>query len=212
MSSTADAVKGFARGVATVVVLPMLLSYAIRSRLIGERALLGSTQLLALVPGFTGQYLRVAFLSRVLAHCAPTAVVEWGTVFSDAETRLDDHVYIGPNCHIGLAHIERETLIGPAVQIPSGPLTHGLDDPDQPIRNQHGVRRTVRIGANSWIGGNSVILADLGPSTVVGAGAVVTRPVPGYCVVAGVPARFVRARSRAQATATVSEIPRTRSR
>jgi acetyltransferase-like isoleucine patch superfamily enzyme len=200
MSSPSESVKAFARGVATVIVSPMLLSYAIRSRLLGERALLGSTQLLALIPGFTGQYLRGAFLSRVLAHCAPTAVVEWGTVFSDAEARLDDHVYIGPNCHIGLAHIERESLIGPAVQIPSGPLTHGLGDPDQPIRNQHGVRQAVRIGANSWIGGSAVILADLGPSTVVGAGAVVTRPVPGYCVVAGVPARFVRARSRNQSS------------
>ena len=169
MSAASDTVKAFARGVATVACRDAAL-VRIRSRLIGERALLGSTQLLALIPGFTGQYLRVAFLSRVLAHCAPTAVVEWGTVFSDAEARLDDHVYIGPNCHIGLAHIERETLIGPAVQIPSGPLTHGLGDPDQPIRNQHGVRQTVRIGATR---GSAAVPSSRRPGAfhVVGAGA-----------------------------------------
>lgn len=51
--------------------------------------------------------------------------------------------------------------------------------------------RDIKIGNNSWIGMNTVILPGvvLGEHTIVGAGAVVTRSFPeGNCVIAGVPA------------------------
>jgi virginiamycin A acetyltransferase len=187
--------KSFARGLATLAVLPALASFYLRAPLIGRnRALLASTQALGLLPGLPGQYLRRAFLARVLAHCAPTASVEWGTLFSDAGTYIDEYVYIGPNCHIGLAHIERDVLIAPCVHIPSGRHTHGTDDPGVPLRNQSGVRQCVRIGANAWIGSAAVVMADVGARTIVGAGAVVTRPLPEHVVAAGIPARVVRTR------------------
>jgi acetyltransferase-like isoleucine patch superfamily enzyme len=37
-------------------------------------------------------------------------------------------------------------------------------------------------------------MADVGPKTIVGAGAVVTTPLPGGVIAAGVPARVVRQR------------------
>jgi acetyltransferase-like isoleucine patch superfamily enzyme len=40
-------------------------------------------------------------------------------------------------------------------------------------------------------------MADVGPNAVVGAGAVVTKPLPGWVVAAGVPARVVRVREGA---------------
>ncbi len=46
-----------------------------------------------------------------------------------------------------------------------------------------------------WIGTRSIILAgvELGPKTVVGAGAVVTKSFPdGYCVIAGNPAKIIK--------------------
>ena len=52
--------------------------------------------------------------------------------------------------------------------------------------------RLVRIGAGSWIGAAAVVMADVGPESVVGAGSVVTQPVPGGVVAAGVPSRVVR--------------------
>nr|WP_283244199.1 DapH/DapD/GlmU-related protein [Luoshenia tenuis] len=51
------------------------------------------------------------------------------------------------------------------------------------------------LGEKCWIGMNSVVLpgVTLGPHTVVGAGAVVTKSFPeGYCVIAGNPARMIR--------------------
>ncbi len=192
---TKEVVKALARAVATLLAVPSLISFAIRRLILGsDRALLGSTQALALIPGVVGQYVRTAFLRRVLAHCSPSATVEFGTLFSSVGARIDDHVYIGPMCHIGLAHLERDVLIGAAVHIPSGPSTHGIDDLDVPIREQPGTMLLIRIGVGSWIGSGAIVMADVGPGTVVGAGSVVTKPLPDTVVAAGSPARVVRSR------------------
>jgi virginiamycin A acetyltransferase len=195
MRKVRELVKAAARGAATVAVAPLLLSYYARSALLGrDRALEGSTQALALLPGLLGQYLRRAFLMRVLAAYDPTAVVEFGTIFSSARARIGRDAYVGPRCHVGLAEIGAGALIAGGVHIPSGAHIHGIADPSAPIREQHGNARCVRIGADAWIGAAAVVMADVGAHTIVGAGAVVTRPLPPGVVAAGVPARIVRER------------------
>ena len=54
----------------------------------------------------------------------------------------------------------------------------------------------VIIGHDVWIGGNATLLTNItiGHGAVIGAGAVVTRDVPPYAVVAGVPAKILRYR------------------
>jgi len=52
----------------------------------------------------------------------------------------------------------------------------------------------VTIGSQSWLGANCIILpgVTLGPHTIVGAGAVVTKSFPdGWVVIAGNPAKVV---------------------
>jgi virginiamycin A acetyltransferase len=190
-----EIVKSVVRGLATLAVSPALASYAIRARIVGrDRALAGSTQALALIPGLMGQYLRRAFLARVLAACHHSAAIEFGTVFSQADARIGEHVYIGPRCHVGLVDIGRDVLIAAGVHLPSGPRTHGTADVSVPIRDQAGSPTMIRIGAGAWIGSAAVVMADVGRDSVVGAGAVVTKAVPDRVVVAGVPARIVRRR------------------
>jgi virginiamycin A acetyltransferase len=188
-----ESLKAMARGVATMLVLPQLVSFKLRALVVGEdRALVGSTQLLSLVPGLAGQYLRRAFLARVLkGGCASSAAIEFGTLFSQVDARIDEHVYVGPRCHLGHVHLERDVLLAAGVHIPSGPHSHGTDL-SAPIHDQPGALRVVRIGAGAWIGSNAVVMADVGRNTIVGAGAVVTRPLPERVVAAGVPARVVR--------------------
>ena len=190
-----DMTKAAAAGAAAIAVAPMFLSFAVRAALFGrDRALQSSSQLLALVPGIVGQYVRRAYLRRTIAACHETVVVEFGTTISRAGTRLDANTYIGPGCHLGLVHVERDVLIAAGVHIPSGTQTHCIDDLSRPIREQPSAERQVRIGAGSWIGEAAVVMADVGRDTVVGAGAVVTRPLPARCVAAGVPARILRIR------------------
>lgn len=192
-----DAIKAAANAAATLIVLPFLLSYHVRAAVMGrDRALEGSTQALSLIPGLIGQYLRRAFLARALAGgCASSATIEFGTIFSKAGARIDENVYIGPRCYLGLVHLERDVLVAAAVHIPSGPHTHGTNSL-APIRDQPGEQRLVRVGAGSWIGSNAVVLADVGRESIVAAGAVVTRPIPDDVIAAGVPARIVRQRER----------------
>jgi len=190
-----EAAKAVARVVATVVVAPALISFFVRRAILGaNRALEGSTQTLSLIPGLVGAYLRRAFLERVLASCDRSVTVEFGTIFSQTGARLDANVYIGPRCHLGLVHLERDVLLAAAVHVPSGGGTHGTANVDRPIRQQQGARRLVRIGEGTWVGSAAVVLADIGKHCVIGAGAVVTKPLPDYVIAAGVPARVIRDR------------------
>jgi virginiamycin A acetyltransferase len=190
-----EAAKAIAHGLATLAVVPSLISFAIRRGILGtDRALEGSTQTLSLVPGLAGDYMRRAFLGWAIAHCDRTATIQFGTVFSQASARIDANVYVGPRCHLGLVHLERDVLLAAAVHIPSGAETHGIGDLDRPIREQPGARKLVRIGEGTWVGSAAVVLADVGRHCVIGAGAVVTAPVPDYAIAAGVPARVIRSR------------------
>ena len=181
--------------VATVAVVPALVSFAIRSRLMGaDRALEGSTQMLSLMPGIVGMYLRRAFLCRVLAECHPSTTVEFGVLFSCASARLEADVYIGPRCHIGLAHVKHGALLAAGVHVPSGPRIHPVDDPTVALQSRPLQRQLVTIGEGAWVGASAVVMADVGDQTIVGAGAVVTTPLPDRVVAAGVPARVVKSR------------------
>ena len=110
------------------------------------------------------------------------------------DTRIDENAYIGPRCHLGRVHIERNALLAAGVHVPSGRRTHGTGEVSVPIRDQPGSRTLVRIGAGAWIGSAAVVMADVGRDSIVGAGAVVTRPIPDRVIAAGVPARVVRSR------------------
>jgi len=190
-----EAAKAAARGIALVAVVPAVVSFLIRRIFLGgDRALEGSTQALSLLPGVSGEYLRRAFLGAVLAHCDRSVTIEFGTIFSQTGARLDERVYVGPRCHLGLVHLERDVLVAAGVHIPSGASTHGTDDAERPIRDQPMQRVRVRIGEGTWIGSAAVVMADVGRYSVIGAGAVVTEPIPDYAVAVGVPARVVKTR------------------
>jgi virginiamycin A acetyltransferase len=194
-----EAVKAVARLVALVAVLPVLVVYWLNALLVGRnRSLESASQLVSLFPGITGQYLRRAFLQRVLARCHHSALVEFGTLFSQAGAVLDENVYVGPRCILGLVRLERDVLLAANVQIPSGGKTHYFDDPTKPIREQGGERTVVTVGAGAWVGTGAIVLADVGAGTVVAAGAVVTKPLPPNVIAAGVPAKVIRPRFEAE--------------
>jgi virginiamycin A acetyltransferase len=190
-----EGLKALAHAAATLLVLPSIVSWRIRSRVMGrDRALEGSTQAWALVPGLVGQYLRRAFLAHALASCARTATIEFGTIFSSASATIGDRAYIGPRCHLGWALIEKDVLLAAGVHVPSGGRTHGITDATTPIRDQPALKAPVRIGAGSWIGSAAVVMADVGRDAIVGAGAVVVKPIPERTIAGGVPAKVLRHR------------------
>jgi len=73
-----------------------------------------------------------------------------------------------------------------------------IADSDFHDLHQRGVRppsAAVTIGDHVWIGGKASILkgVTIGRGAVVGIGSVVTRDVPPFAIVAGVPARVIGA-------------------
>jgi virginiamycin A acetyltransferase len=190
-----EAAKKLARGIALVLVLPLLLDYWFWSRVFGRHvAFRGIVQVASLFPSLPGMYLRAALLRQVLADCHPSACVEFGVLFSEPGATLGEGVYVGPRCILGLVRIEKDALIASGVQIPSGANTHYFDDPDVPIRDQGGELQRVTIGEGAWIGAGAIVLADVGKGTVVAAGSVVTKPLPEFVIAAGVPAKVIRPR------------------
>lgn len=187
--------KAAARGMALVIVAPMIATLPLRAALLGrDRAFQASCEWLSIVPGFFGQYVRRAFVSAASAGCGPEVVFGTGTKLASARARFDANAYVGPDCNLGWVHLERDTMLAAGVQIPSGPRFHGIERLDRPMRDQPGTQVCVRVGEGAWIGSGAIVLANVGRHAIVAAGAVVTEPVPDYSIVAGVPARLLRSR------------------
>lgn len=182
-------------GLAIACVTPILLSHKLSSALTNADSSLEShSQLLSLFPGRLGNYLRVGFYRFALDKCDPTATISFGTLFSKRGTVIGKHVYVGPRCSLGLVTLEDDVLLGPDVQIPSGPMTHGIKLTNELIRNQPGTIERITIGTNTWIGTQCTILANVGRHTVVGAGTIVTRNISDGIIAAGNPAKKIRNR------------------
>jgi acetyltransferase-like isoleucine patch superfamily enzyme len=112
------------------------------------------------------------------------------------------NIHIGSNTCIGeFAHIwgSGGLYIGDRVLIASHvsitTLTH--DYTSSNMRFANAISKPIIINNDVWIGTNSTILPGtrIGVGAVVGAGSVVTKDVPPYSIVVGVPAKVVKYRS-----------------
>ncbi|NQW91378.1 acyltransferase [Curtobacterium sp. VKM Ac-2861] len=106
--------------------------------------------------------------------------------------RIGDRTSVGRGNVIwgqGGITIGEDCLLGPNVTVVSE--NHRFDSLVAPIREQGHDRTPVVIGDDCWIGAGAIILkgVTVGSGAVVAAGAVVTRDVPAFAVVAGVPAQ-----------------------
>jgi virginiamycin A acetyltransferase len=179
-------VKSMVRGLAFLLVWPLAVVCRARRDL---QTFQGAGQFLATLPGLPGSYLRVAFYRQTLRRCAPSAVVEFGSYFSHWDVEVDERVYIGAYCIVARCVIGKDTMFGSGVHILDGGRQHGTDQGAASFQDQAHQSVRVEIGPGCWVGNQAVVMADLGPRTVVGAGAVVTRPSPGGETLVGVPAR-----------------------
>ena len=190
--------KSAANSMAIVLVTPSFLLYRLGTAVLGrDKAFPGWSQLYSLIPGLIGVYLRRAFYRLVLPRCGTDAWIGFGTVFSHPTAEVGDRAYVGVYCSLGDVTLEDDVLIGSHVSIMNGGSQHGIERLDVPIREQPGSWPRVTIGRDSWIGDRAVVLADVGDHCVIGAGSVVTKPLPSYAIAVGVPAKVVRFRNQA---------------
>ena len=121
------------------------------------------------------------------------------------DMRGEPVIVIEDNCAIGTdsiisaknqIYIERDVLIAQSVLIVDH--NHAYEDITAPIMKQ-GITEggRIRIGQGSWISHGAAILCPkgelrIGRNCVVAANSVVTRSIPDYSLVAGLPARIIR--------------------
>lgn len=152
----------------------------------------GQGQLLALVPGKLGSYIRVAYYSMSLERCSTKGYIGFGSFIAHPETEIGTGYYIGAYNIIGTARIGDHATIASHVSILSGKKQHGYEEIGKPIQKQPGVFRKIVIGDNCWIGNGAVVMDDLGIQNIVAAGSVVTSKTGDYQVLAGNPAKLVK--------------------
>lgn len=185
--------KRLARGLACVAVAPFVAICRLTGLVVGrQRAFAGWSQAFALLPGVCGCYLRWAFYRWTLARCARDGEIGFGTIFSRDTAEIEDGAYIGAYCVLGDVTVRRNALIASGVSIPSGRRQHPLDPAGGDRKSAEQAGERIVIGENAWIGERAVVMASVGKDSVIGAGAVVVRPIPAGSVAAGVPARVIR--------------------
>ncbi len=124
----------------------------------------------------TGVQMNCRFLNGRKVHFGARNVINFGCLFDGRKfsIRTGDDVSIGPEASI---------------------LTLGHDPQSPDFADRGG---EVIVGDRAWIGYRAIILPGIkiGDGAVVGAGAVVTRDVEPFTIVAGNPARKIGERNR----------------
>ncbi|NOU35162.1 MAG: acyltransferase [Kiritimatiellaceae bacterium] len=111
--------------------------------------------------------------------------------------KMGDHSNIGAYSYIGCSgYIELgdNVMMGPRVNLLAE--NHNFERTDVPMKEQGVSRGTIIIEDDCWLGANCSVLSNvrIGRGSIVATGAVVTKDVPPYSIVAGVPARVIRSR------------------
>ncbi len=116
---------------------------------------------------------------RLELHRGARVTIGGGTVFTyDVLLQCSSSIDIGERCMFGQSSI-----------VVDG--NHRFRDLDKPMLQQGYDLRPIRIADDAVVTSKCTIIADLGRRAWIGANSVVTKPVPDYCVAAGVPARVI---------------------
>lgn len=139
--------------------------------------------------------LRRFFGKRIVAFAGENINIEKGATFS-RRLSIGNDSGLGENCRLqGTVTIGDHVMMGPDVLIYT--TNHEFEDKTIPMQSQ-GYREEcpVSIGNDVWIGARVIILpgVHISDGCVIGAGSVVTKDVPPYCVCAGNPAKVIKER------------------
>jgi maltose O-acetyltransferase len=134
------------------------------------------------------------------AHVVPDVTVEYGKNITIGANSLVNKNCLLMDCYD--ISIGDRVLLAPNVQLITG--GHELNAADRWVTNDKGEVGTMTTGApiriedEAWLGAGVIVLPGvvIGARTTIGAGSVVTKPIPPDVVAAGNPFRLIRALER----------------
>lgn len=151
------------------------------------------------MPGaLLGHWSRRLCAKHLFGHCGSGVRIAPRVIFG-----LGDRIQIGNNSNLGYGCriIGGDLIIGDYVMMAPDVLiiteNHEFGDINCTMWSQgQAAPSPVRIGNDVWIGARSIILpaVEISDHSVIGAGSIVTKNVPAWSVVAGVPAHIIRMR------------------
>lgn len=158
---------------------------------------------------FSAKKLKIGYMAKFI-NC------QFGygnTLFDQAileNVNLGDYSYIGHSCQLRNLDIGKFTCFGPMVVAGLGkhpsrgfvstyPAFYSSEKwtPISFVESSiFEESEPIVVGHDVWVGARAIILdgVKIGNGAIIGAGAVVTKDVPAYAVVAGVPAKLIRYR------------------
>lgn len=152
------------------------------------------------IVGRLSNRLRVCCCQHLFAYSGKYINVQPGVYFGTGfNLRIGNRSGLGEHCRIQNTDltIGEYVMMAHDVQFIGG--GHKYDDLDLPMSKQKSVGRTkLSIGNDVWIGVRVTILGNtktIGNGVIIGAGSVVTKPVPDYAIVAGNPAKIIKYRN-----------------
>lgn len=145
-----------------------------------------------------GCRLRRFLCGRIFKHAGKMIDIRHRVRFGDgSRLSIGDYSGIGDD---SIIVNNADVTIGNHVMMASQLLiltnTHNYDRRDIPMRLQGAVSEPVTLEDDIWIGSRVIILPGItiGTGAIVAAGAVVTKDVPPYAIVGGVPAKVIKYR------------------
>ena len=146
---------------------------------------------------------KYAFFQKIL-NVNGARLIDWPVHFT---SMVSGNVRVGTMCSPGFmpgayingmngVELGDNVFIGPGVKIISANHDH-----ENYAKHELFGEIKLKIGSNTWIGANVVILpkASIGDNCIIGAGAVVTKSIPSNSIAAGNPARVLSGKRDYQA-------------
>ena len=125
-----------------------------------------------------------------------TRIASGATFWSRKKISIGNHVFINSGCKIGQGEIIIKDYVKIAFNVTIVAQNHQYQDWSKPIYSQGYKEEKIIINEDVWIAANAVVLPGviIGRGAIIGAGAVVTKDVPPFAIVGGVPAKIIKYR------------------
>lgn len=149
------------------------------------------SEFLSLFPSLFGFIIRYTFYKFTLISCGKNVIIDFGTVFYYRKISIGNNVTFGIGNIVQHCDFGDNVLIADSCRFTGGIKKHNFERTDIPITHQGGKIKKIKVGSDTWIDLNSIVMESIGQGSIIKAGSVITDEVQPYSICAGNPAKII---------------------